>query len=297
MKTLATLLLILASPRLPSLSAGSPPVTELERLGAQLQLADGKIVSLKADCDRLNDDGYRLIARATSLTSLSLSGKAMSDDQLALLAPLTNLESMLLNGTQLTDDGYRHFAAFQKLRRLSLFHPSRNVDQFTGAGLAHLKALPHLERLTFAGATAGDAAFVAVSEIKQLKEFAQWHNWESHQALEHLTELPNLRALKIGQRLPGRGRPLTPSFDDATLEVIARMKTLEKLDLQEARLTLAGLKRLQTLPNLRELKLQWIDIPAADVDQLRDLLPNVELNWQPMTAEQRESLLTKKLKL
>ncbi|MHC4880928.1 MAG: hypothetical protein ACYTGL_31135, partial [Planctomycetota bacterium] len=68
-------------------------------------------------------------------------------------------------------------------------------------------------------------------------------------------------------------------------------------DLQEARLTLAGLKRLQTLPNLRELKLQWIDIPAADVDQLRDLLPNVELNWQPMTAEQRESLLTKKLKL
>ena len=75
------------------------------------------------------------------------------------------------------------------------------------------------------------------------------------------------------------------------------MKTLEKLDLQEARLTLAGLKHLQSLPNLRELKFQWVDVPAADVEQLRKLLPSVKLNWEPMTDEERESTLTKKLKL
>ncbi len=75
------------------------------------------------------------------------------------------------------------------------------------------------------------------------------------------------------------------------------MKTLEKLDLQEARLTLTGLKHLKSLPNLHELKLQWVDVPATDVEQLRKLLPNVKLNWEPMTDEERESTLTKKLKL
>jgi hypothetical protein len=297
MKLLTTLFLILTSSQLPSASAAGPTAAELEKLGAQVRVTGGKIVEIKADCDKLGDDGYRMMGKVTSLTSLSLSGKAMSDDQLAMLSALKNLESILLNGTELSDNGYRHFAAFTKLKRLSLFHPSRNVHNFTGAGLAHLKALPNLERLTFAGATAGDAAFKAVAEIQQLKEFSQWHNLESPQAIEHLTKLPHLRALKIGQRLPSRGRPLTPSFDNETLSVIARMKTLEKLDLQEARLSLAGLKHLQSLSNLRELKLQWIDVPAADVEQLQKLLPNVKINLEPMTDEERESTLTKKLKL
>jgi hypothetical protein len=74
-------------------------------------------------------------------------------------------------------------------------------------------------------------------------------------------------------------------------------KTLEKLDLQEARLTLAGLKQLQSLPQLQELKVQWVDTPPADIEQLRQLLPNVKITWQPITDEERESLLTKKLKL
>lgn len=280
-----------------SVSAAQPNAANLEELGAQLRESGGEIVDLKADCDRLGDDGYRLIGQIRSLKSLSLSGKAMNDDQLAMLSDLTNLESILLNGTQLSDDGYRHFAAFQKLKRLSLFHPSRNVENFTGAGLAHLKLLPNLERLTFAGATAGDAAFKAVADIQQLKEFAQWHNWESHKAIEHLTELPNLRVLKIGQRLPGRGRPLTPSFDDDTLAVIARIKTLEKIDLQEARLSLAGLKHLEALPRLRELSVKWVDAPTADVDQLRKLLPKVEIKWQAITDEERNSLLARKLKI
>jgi hypothetical protein len=297
MQTLPFLLLsfILLLPRV--VSAATPTGEALQQLGAQVRLSGGEIVEIKADCDKLGDAGYRLIGQVTSLQSLSLSGKAMSDDQLAQLSSLTSLESILLNGTQLSDAGYRHFAAFPKLKRLSLFHPSRDVRNFTGAGLAHLKSLPNLERLTFAGATAGDVAFEGVAEIRQLKEFSQWHNLESPQAIEHLTKLPHLRALKIGQRLPARGRPLTPSFDDATLAVIAQMKTLEKLDLQEARLTLAGLKQLQSLPQLQELKVQWVDTPPADIEQLRQLLPNVKITWQPITDEERESLLTKKLKL
>lgn len=298
MKRSTILILILsATLQAHSLAAAAPGPAALEKLGAQVREVGGDIVDIKADCDRLGDDGYRLIGQVTTLKSLSLSGKAMSDDQLAMLSGLTNLESILLNGTQLSDDGYRHFAAFQKLTRLSLFHPSRDVDNFTGVGLAHLKALPKLERLTFAGATAGDVAFEAVAEIKQLREFSQWHNLESPQAIRHLKKLPHLRALKIGQRLPARGRPLTPSFDDATLAVVAQMKTLEKLELQEARLSLAGLKQLQSLPELRELKAQWVDVPPADVEQLRKLLANIKLNWQPITDDERESLLVKKLKL
>ncbi len=274
-----------------------PDASALQNIGAEVKQVGGAITELKADCDKFSEAEYRLIGRVTTLKSLSLSGRALRDNDLAALAGLTQLESILLNGTELSDDGYRHFAAFQQLKRLSLFHPSRDCKDFTGAGLAHLKALPKLERLTFAGATAGDEAFEAVGQLTQLKEFSQWHNWESPNAIKHLLKLPNLTALKIGQRLPGRGRPPTPSFDDATLKTIAQMKTLERLDLQEARLSYEGLAQLKQLPKLRELYAKWVETPSQDVDRLRRLLPNVKIDWEPLSDADRETLLVQKLKL
>ncbi len=92
MKLLATLFLMLVSSQFPSASGAGPTTAELEKLGATVREAGGEIVEIKADCDKLGEDGYRLIGKVTSLTSLSLSGKAMSDDQLAMLSGLTNLE-------------------------------------------------------------------------------------------------------------------------------------------------------------------------------------------------------------
>ena len=79
----------------------------------------------------------------------------MTDATLPLLAPLADLETLSIDQSQLTDDGYKHFAQFKKLKRLSLWHPSWASKEFTGSGVAHLKALPKLEKFTFAGSSAG----------------------------------------------------------------------------------------------------------------------------------------------
>ena len=274
--------------------------TELENLrslGATWTEQDGVITQLKADCKDFEDAHYKFIGSIKTLKMLSISGKSMNDDQLEMLTGLSELESIMLNGTQLTDDGYRHFASFEKLKSLALFHPSRDNKDFTGAGLSHLKELSKLERLTFAGATAGDTAFEAIGQLGQLREFREWHNWESAKAFKHLLKLKELKSLKLGQRLPGRGRSLDPSFDDSTLEFIAQMKSLETLEFQEARLSYHGLEKLRELPALKELKLKLIDISKTDVDKLSDSLPSTKVTWEPLTDEENESVLVNKLKL
>ncbi len=271
-------------------------LTRLRELGATIKIDNSTPVELSFDCTNLTDADYNLIGQLSSLKSISISGKSMQDHQLKFLAGLTNLEAFQINGTQLTDNGYQHFTAFPKLKRLSLFHPSRDVKDFTGAGLVHLKSLPNLQRLTFAGATAGDEAFKAVGELTQLEEFSQWHNWESPEAIKHLANL-KLKKIKLGQRLPNWSSPRPVSLNDATLSDLAKMQALEVIDLQEARLSYAGLIKLKAIPTLKTIKLKWIDIKESDIEKLRQDLPNITIEWTPLSQEEEQSLLVKKLKI
>ena len=66
------------------------------------------------------------------------------------------------------------------------------------------------------------------------------------------------------------------------------MKSLESLQLDEARLTFAALKQLKQLPALKKLKLGGIDIPKEEIDRLRQELPQVKIEWtEPNEAYQR----------
>lgn len=277
-------------------NADQSDLHRLREVGASVKEAGGAVVDLRIDCTDLTDSDFKMVGGLKSLKSISISGKPMFDRHLAMLAGLKKLEAFQINGTQLTDDGYRHFAAFANLRRLSLFHPSRDVEDFTGAGLVHLKSLPNLRQLTFAGATAGDAAFQAVGELKQLEQFSQWHNWESSKAVKHLSGL-RLKKLKMGQRLPNWSSKRPASLDDGTLEDIAKMDSLETVELQEARLSLAGLAQLKALPNLKLIKLKWVDVTEAEIEKLQTEMPSVTIQWEPLTDDDNQNVLVKKLKL
>lgn len=281
--------------------AGTPTAAELRALsaGAEVREAGGNIVELRADSRNFTPADYQLIGSVTTLKSLTLGGQpgTLTDDNLARLSGLTNLESLSLEGSVLSDAGYRHFTAFSKLQRLALFHPSRDRTDFTGSGLAHLRHVPSLTRLTFAGATAGDEYLLAVSQISQLREFAEWHNKETAEGIRHLLQLRGLTSLKLGQRLPNYGKPTPPSLDDSTLALIAQMPSLERLELQEARLSLAGLSQLQGLLHLKELHVKWVQTPPEDITRLGEILTGVKIHWEPISAEEVQSLLVKKLRL
>lgn len=269
----------------------------LKTLGAKVTETAGAVTQVQVKCEAFTEADFRTLGTFTTIRDLTISGKTITDETLALLTGLVNLERLSTDGIQLTDDGYKHFTAFQKLTSLAFFHPAFRSEKFTGTGLAHLKALPKLERLTFAGSTAGDAAIESIGQLTQLKEFRTWHTAQTQTGNAILLKLTNLKALRIGQRLPNWGKDSPVSFDESTVQTLAQIKTLESLELTEARLSAKIIPQLKALPKLTKLKLETVDIPAADVEEIKAALPNCKVDFKPMTDAEKEALLVKKLRL
>jgi hypothetical protein len=272
-------------------------VESLQKLGAKVMESGGVVTQVNVKCDAFTESDFRMLGSFTTIKDLTISGKTITDSTLALLTGLTELERLSSDGIQLTDAGYKHFAAFQKLKSLSFFHPAFRSEQFTGIGLVHLKALPKLEKLTFAGSTAGDAALEAIGQLTQLKEFRTWHTAQTQAGNAHLLKLTNLTGLRIGQRLPSWGKDSPISFDESTMETLAQIKTLESLELTEARLSARIIPHLKALPKLTRLKIETVDISAADVEAIKAALPGCKVDHKPMSESEKEALLVKKLRL
>jgi len=80
------------------------------------------------------------------------------------------------------------------------------------------------------------------------------------------------------------------SLDDSTIDVLTKLKTLESLTLDEARLSLAAMQRLKELPRLKKLELRRIDISEADIIALKTSLSSVTIDWKPLTDDERTKL-------
>lgn len=273
----------------------SPDAQMLVKLGAKITGTGGTVTQVQVKCDAFTEADFKTLGSFTTIKDLTISGKTITDDTIALLTGLTELERLSTDGIQLTDAGYKHFAAFKKLKTLAFFHPAFRSEQFTGRGLIELKALPKLESLTFAGSTAGDAALDAIGQLTQLKGFRTWHTAQTQVGNANLAKL-SLTSLRMGQRLPsGKDSPI--SFDESTMNVIAQIKTLESLELTEARLSAKIIPQLKELPKLTKLKIETVDISDADVEAIKAALPNCKVDFKPIPDAEKEATLVKKLRL
>lgn len=257
------------------LLASDPAViSALKDKGAEVTETAGEITgpSFK-DCKGLTEADYRQIRGLEHLKMLGC-GMGLDDAGLKALAGLPTLEQLSTNGMTVSDDGVRALAACKALRSIAFFHPGKS---FSGAGLMALAALPNLERLTIAGsAEFGDDGLAAVAQIPHLKEFRTWHVGASAEGIRKLKALKDLKSLTIGQRLASKPPVM---LSDDTVTAVAEMPSLEMLSLQEARLTLPALGKLKQLPNLKRLTLDGIDIPEAQIAELRQQLPKTEIKW------------------
>jgi hypothetical protein len=246
----------------------------LREKGATAVEAKGVVTKLEAnDCSKWSDDDFRRLGQLTRLQDLSL-GPGLDDRTLALLTGLSELESLQTNQSTLTDEGVKSFLPLKKLRTLKFFHPGKS---FSGTGLAQLVQMPNLERLTVAGSLAfGDEGMAAVGKLTNLKEFRTWHAGQTLEGVKQLKDLKNLKSLTLGQRLAYK--PPT-TLSDETVAVLAEMKSLETLQLEEARLKFESLSQLKQIPGLKKLTLEGIDLTEAEVERLRGELPKVEIKW------------------
>lgn len=289
-----------------SVRAAEPPKSQLVGIGAdeaealellkphepKTTVKDGQVRELTiVKCEKLGDAEFRAIGKLVHLKNLTLYGgcKGLDDTTLPHLADLQELERLGCDGARLTDAGLKHFAALKGLKALAFFHLSFRLEGFTGVGFAALKDCPKLERLTVAGMSMNDDGFRAIAEIKQLQELHTWHTYQSEAANDAIATLPNLRSLRMGQRLPwGGGKAV--SLSDASLPKFAKIKTLETLAIGEAHFTVAGLAVLKDLPALKKLELYQTDLPETDVPLVREKLPNVTVDFKPLTEQQRKGL-------
>ena len=278
-----------------SLSAGEPAAPAVPAILEALQAKigghwafKGTVLSFAAQ-QPLSEEQWQAIEKL-NIRLIATGGKGLDDAAIARLAKL-NPEALLLDGAVLTDAGCQHLAQMPELRTLWLGHNAFNNKDFTGGGLSRLKTMKNLRSLSFAGASTDERAMEAIGELTQLEDFSTWHTKQTDPRNLHLLKLTALKTLMLGNCLGQYdGKPRQLSFSDATLDTLAQMKTLERLHLMEARLTLPALRKLAALPNLKKIFLQEIDVPPGDIETLREEMPGVTIDLAPLTDQQRKRL-------
>jgi hypothetical protein len=255
-------------------SGDAEAAAHLREKGAKVVEAKGAVTSVEADdCSKWAEDDFKALGRLAHLKNLSM-GAGLSDTTLPLLAGLEELETFQTNLSSVSDDGVKGFLPMKSLRTLKFFHPGK---AFTGAGLARLAELPRLTSLTVAGSLAfGDEGMAAVAKLSHLTEFRTWHAGSTIEGAKKLTALPALKSFTLGQRLAYA--PPT-SLSDETIAVLIEIKSLESVQLEEARLSPDVLLRLKELPGLKRLTLAGIDLAEADVERVKAGLPGVDVKW------------------
>lgn len=239
----------------------------------------------------MTDDDFAALGSLKNLKTLNVSSRKLDDRTLGLLTGMTALEALLTDAAQFSDAGLAQFTKFPNLKHIALIHTSLQRNDFTGTGLAALAEMPNLRRLGIGGSKFNDDGMAAVAKLTQLEDLRVGHTYQTEAGNVHLKPLRNLKVLWLGQSLQPNPKSSNPlSLTEATLDVLVELKSLESLQLSQARYTADALARLRELPNLKRLTLNQIDRPADDVAKLKAALPNVAIDWKPLSDEDRATL-------
>src|SRR5262249_2922601 len=103
-----------------------------------------------------------------------------------------------------------------------------------------------------------------------------WHAGMTQEGVKKLKALPELKSLNLGQRLTYKP-PACPT--DETIPILAELRSVEVLQLSEARLTFNALQQLKRLPALKRLTLEGVEMPPADLERLKKELPMTKVEW------------------
>lgn len=204
----------------------------------QLQTARGSIT--RDDAGRIQainfahkdvDDAALAPLDDVAPLELNLTNTRITDATLERLAIQTQLELLNLMATKVTDDGLKHVA---NLTALHTFSVERTA--VSDAGLAHLKNMKDLKTLYLGGSR------VAGPGLAQIE----------HLPIEYLSFAYS-------------------PIDDASVEHVARIKSLKTLGLDDTKITDACLPALAALPNLEVLWLDNTAVTDAAIPHLKQL--------------------------
>lgn len=176
-----------------------------------------------------------------AIVDLDLRGAEVSDADLAMLRHLPNLKHLSLYGNPVTDAGLVHLAGLTKLETVTL-----RGTEVTGAGLQHLPT----DNLT--------ALHLCNSKI-------------TAEDLAHTPVMPRLEKLKLNFM----------GFEDGVIEQLHVYPSLRHIELDQAKITDAGLARLLELnPGLLRVEIRDTPVSAEAIAQLQQLYPDCDFATQ-----------------
>ncbi len=155
-----------------------------------------------------------------------------------------------------TDSDMEHLAGLPGLRYLDLVS-----SQITDAGLAPLRNLTQLERLSLPFAKVSDAGVAHLAGMASLQVLDLSYTQITDAGLAHLKEMVGLWCLSV------QGNPIT----DTGLENLHGLMKLQFLDLLKTQITDAGLAHLANLPELQALLLGSPRITGSGLAYLKNL--------------------------
>ncbi|MEM9378558.1 MAG: hypothetical protein AAGB93_01320 [Planctomycetota bacterium] len=183
-------------------------------------------------------------AELIALEELDLRGKEITDDDLRLIGQLTNLKTLSLYGAPVTDAGLEHLAGLHELESLVL-----RGTQVTGTGLRHLPT-ETLVSLHLCG-----------SKITE-------------NDLRYTPAMPSLEQLKLNFL----------ELEDTAVELLSVYPSLKHVELDQSRMTDAGLERLMQLnPGLTRVEVRNTQISSNGLRRIAELYPGCEFVTQSGT--------------
>jgi Leucine-rich repeat (LRR) protein len=235
-------------------------------------LADVKnLLALRVPSNAFDDAACVEIAKLPKLKTLDISSTSISNKGMDALAPLSDTitsldvslceigdEGFLRTGRlrPFTAKGFSNFAGAKKLTHLDF--AMSNVKDDVMAALP--TATPNINILYMPGCKQiTDAAFSHVSKLKKVNNFFARDTQFGDQGMAAISSLPNLMIVQVGNTRVG---------DAGLLKYCDQKSPVDRLVIDNTKVTDKGLVNLYKLPNLRSLSLTADNITDASVPSL-----------------------------
>jgi len=237
----------------------------LKLLFAAQLFGQDKLRTLELSGTAVTSAGLVHLKSLTSLEVLNICLTACSDEGFEHLAALTKMKRMVICASQITGSGFKHLGGMTQLESINL-HSAPASDEgleaigklgsllrleivhtaVGDAGLKHIAGLTKLERFHVHGKAATEAGLVpAIGNLKELYELDIYDKAASNEALALIGTLPKLRMLRF----------FNAPLDDIGVTHLKNLSTLEELVLHAPNVTDASLDSLAGLKKLRKLEL------------------------------------------
>jgi internalin A len=228
---------------------------KLERLDlAHTRITDEGLLHLKPAkqiqdlslfyAEQVTDRGISAIKDWQHLKRLNMRGTRIADGALSLVGGRTQLESLDIAYTEFTDNGLDALVPLTHLKHLAI-----GRSKLTKNALEVLRLLPTLESLDLGGPHPGPDGYrrtagspmdddlpTAITELKQLRVLNLSYSQIRADGLKILAALGQVSKLSLAG---------CPRVDDQALAELAKWKSLQYLDIQEASATAQGVEALE----------------------------------------------------